>query len=206
MVCGKYLHSELTDKNSLSNSAGQVAFERLYYAEISTTRNLLHWQYWIDISKFDAIKDKSSQKIKNQKIVSVATVKFTGTSEDNKFIFVRNHIYLVFNDESIDVNEFKNIPSTINNHSPVTKFYVYDLVLINNIASLRINIKTSDIQKSMNPSDIYGSSLDNKTVTKRTYFDSDKTSFIFKSGINIKTGDSTNFNNKYIAIENQYYD
>ena len=203
-VTGKYLPSIASDLNKSSNQAGQIAYKRLYYAKTNTKTNVENKSDWNDIAERDAVIDGNTNKVTNRKIITASTVKYTSVLSENKKVVEQNHIYFVANDETVNINSIHDIPYL--KRIQKYKFYIYDLVLINNIISPSFSLKVqTNLALGINPVEIYGVSTDGQRITSTSYFDAENTSFLFKSGIISNHDSSDLFNNRCIIVERQAF-
>ena len=218
VVTGQYLPSVPVDANGKSQSAGQIAFEQVYYAKKSTNINEQTNPQWADISLMDGksgLDSKNSTIIQyQQRLMGCSTVKTSITIDgaDTE----QNHIYFIFNDENISVNNPSDIPSLLQPAIPLPKFYYCDLY-INEKSSTEFEpvatfkrydqVKNSGLTNFLNPGSIYGILDPTKdhplVLLTRSIFIADDTTFVFKSGI--KTSGGRN-ENKCIIVENQYFE
>ena len=205
VVIGKYLPSTPSANNESLKYAGQIEYNNIFFAKINTTTNTVNNSKWVDLVARDALFDTDTDKIKNSKVINASIVKFTVVLNNTKKSIPQNHIYFAVNDEAVKVNNFEFVKKFEDLYIP--KFYIYDLAIHYDGNSL--NVKSNALihmSEYFNTSDMYGKSSDHKTVTSKTLFDADQSSFIFKTGIENNSKSSTSFYRKTIIVERKHFD
>ena len=213
IATGKNFKSIAIKNTGGPTTSGQIAWEQVYYAKEGTTLNKAT-SGWADVQQLDSIEDGNGEII-NEKVINATTIKSSvSLSISSKSNDVeQNHIYIITNDETINVNAISSIPYD-GNTTWRPKFKIYDIVVCDNPYAANITpYITLDYLKefthALNPLSIYGKpSSDNKTVDIKTTFNSELSSFVFKSGLYKidPVSKITTFNNNCYLVENQHYD
>ena len=202
-----------------SSTAGQIAYDSIYYAKTDTTPNTLATALmgWHDVADkdWDSLTVTPTPPITgySQKLNSISTVKMYSDS------YVQDHIYFVTNDENYDTNNPNDVPTDPDTAKGMTVFNAYDL-FINNMTSDKVKTPvvtdkslstgSSDLTAYLNPISIYstvksdGATPPKVTIETQTNFSADMTSFVFMSGVLSDATKGTTNNMVYI-VENQHF-
>ena len=216
VVSGQYLKSiaAASDRrgsgNGNSTSAGQIAYENVYHAIAGSTINTITKTSWMDVADRDF--DSSAGKGFSQKVMTASTVISSVQTDPSTPEYVQDHVYIITNDESINVNDIKNISHKASDGVRIygkNKFSAYDFVnAASDISKAPTESIITALSSYLNSASIYGTVVGGvwpiiPQVTNTT-FDADASSFVFMSGIN-KTNNQVGDNLCFIA-ENQHYD
>ena len=212
IVTGEYLKSNAETGNGNSTSAGQVAYERVYYSKSNNKINTISKFIWKDLADRDFDNSKTDPyaiKGISDKIIASSIIKYNISG------YIQDHIFVVANDKNIDLNNINNIPYTDSNtkinHPGIPKFKLFDIYISNNdITKNPLDPEIQNLTSFLNPPSIYGIvDASTKTVTS-TNFKPLSSSFMFMS---LSTTITSNYMyravpviyNRCVIIENQHY-
>ena len=198
VISGKNLPSK--EQNN-APYVGQIAYKSIYFNKNNDSLfNLLssndtQWKNLKNLNYDITLKEL-------EKVIATSSIKYV---IDGK---IQEQIYIITNDESIDVNKLINIPYYKHDHtlaSGFPKFHVYSAVIHTyNYYGQALTY----LQKCLNPQSIYGTVIANSDPTKdevtaKNTFNAETSSFVFMFGINKPKNEGAD--NLCFIAENQHY-